>query len=103
RSCRLWGRGLALQEWGNRLGFAGNGPGRRLSKGWQDRQQRETDRGKDCGEFHSFHFWQRLFTAHARVGYSVGDIGKQIHSHISETYSENTTLHQGIVTVGDSG
>src|SRR5882757_1320755 len=48
-------------------------------------------------------FVDGLFSAYARVGYSVGDIGEEIHSHISESYGQDATLHQGIVAIGDGG
>ena len=44
-----------------------------------------------------------LFAAHTRVGYSVGDVGEEIHSHISEPDGEDAALHEGIVAVGDGG
>src|SRR6266853_6321123 len=56
-----------------------------------------------CLSFLAFLSLGRLFATHARVGYSVGDIGEEIHSHISKPHSQDASLYQGVVAVGDGG
>ena len=90
----LGGWRLASKKGRDGLGLAGNGFGRTLGvRGRQcgeSCQQGEGGAGQNsgdsprenCGESHRC-LLLALLAAHARVGYSVGDIGEEIHSHIS--------------------
>jgi hypothetical protein len=51
-------------------------------RGRENCQQGDGDSGQMGDDSHAF-LLMALLAAHTRVGYSVGDIGEEIHSHIS--------------------